>query len=64
MRITGKVKAPVFPAAFLFLSLSSVVPEKLFLPMKAAAFGLSGDRTENMLWRMEDTDLAVNTPPR
>mgnify|MGYP000175711291 FL=1 len=38
--------------------------KKLFLPMKAVNFGVSGDRTEGMLWRMEDTDLAVKTPPR
>lgn len=38
--------------------------KKLFLPMKAVNFGVSGDRTESMLWRMEDTKLAVKTPPR
>lgn len=38
--------------------------KKLFLPMKAVNFGVSGDRTESMLWRMKDTDLAVKTPPR
>ena len=124
MRITGKMKAPVFLAAFLLLSLSSVFAEKppagivpdppdvprmntqhwvparykvvreqllgkecgilfvgdsitqgweqegaewwkkVFLPMKAVNFGVSGDRTESILWRMEDTELAVKTPPR
>lgn len=34
-----------------------------FLPMKAVNFGVSGDRTESMLWRMEDSKLAVKTPP-
>ena len=38
--------------------------KKLFLPMKAVNFGVSGDRTESMLWRMEDTKLAVKTSPR
>ena len=124
MRITGKMKASVFLAAFLLLSLSSVFAEKppagivldppdvprmntqhwvparykvvreqllgkecgilfvgdsitqgweqegaewwkkVFLPMKAVNFGVSGDRTESILWRMEDTELAVKTPPR
>ena len=32
--------------------------------MKAVNFGVSGDRTESILWRMEDTELAVKTPPR
>lgn len=124
MRIAGKMRAPVFLALLLSLSLSSVFAEKspekivpdppdvpmmntqhwvparykvvreqllgkecgilfvgdsitqgweregatwwqeLFLPMKAINFGVSGDRTESMLWRMEDTGLAVKTPPR
>ena len=38
--------------------------KKVFLPMKAVNFGVSGDRTESILWRMEDTELAVKTPPR
>ncbi len=32
--------------------------------MKAVNFGVSGDRTDSMLWRMEDTKLAVKTSPR
>ncbi|WMB15676.1 hypothetical protein [Akkermansia muciniphila] len=36
----------------------------LLLPMKAVNFGVSGDRTDSMLWRMEDTKLAVKTSPR
>lgn len=38
--------------------------KRLFLPMKAVNFGVSGDRTDSMLWRMEDTKLAVKTSPR
>ena len=38
--------------------------KRLFVPMKAVNFGVSGDRTESILWRMEDTELAVKTPPR
>lgn len=37
--------------------------KRLFLPMKAVNFGVSGDRTDSMLWRMEDTKLAVKTSP-
>lgn len=37
---------------------------ELFLPMKAINFGVAGDRTESILWRMKDTGLAVKTPPR
>ncbi|MBS5973937.1 MAG: hypothetical protein KIA56_01295 [Akkermansia muciniphila] len=32
--------------------------------LKAVNFGVSGDRTDSMLWRMEDTKLAVKTSPR
>lgn len=35
--------------------------KRLFLPMKAVNFGVSGDRPDSMLWRMEDTKLAVKT---
>ena len=38
--------------------------KRLFLPMTAVNFGVSGDRTDSMLWRMEDTKLAVKTSPR
>lgn len=38
--------------------------KRLFVPMKAVNFGVSGDRTDSMLWRMEDTELAVRTSPR
>lgn len=38
--------------------------KSLFLPMKAINFGVSGDRTESMLWRIDDTKLAVKTPPK
>lgn len=37
--------------------------ESIFLPMKAINFGVSGDRTESILWRIDDTKLAVKTPP-
>lgn len=35
-----------------------------FAPLKAVNFGVSGDRTEHILWRMEDTKLATTTPPK
>lgn len=38
--------------------------KRLFLPMKAVNFGVSGDRPDSMLWRMEDTKLAVKTSSR
>lgn len=42
----------------------SALWKRLFVPMKAVNFGVSGDRTDSMLWRMEDTGLAVRTSPR
>ena len=36
----------------------SALWKRLFVPMKAVNFGVSGDRTDSMLWRMEDTELA------
>lgn len=42
----------------------SALWKRLFVPMKAVNFGVSGDRTDSMLWRMEDTELAVRTSPR
>ncbi len=37
---------------------------ELFLPLKAVNFGISGDRTDHVLWRMKDTKLATTTPPK
>ena len=38
--------------------------EEIFVPLKAVNFGVSGDRTEHVLWRFEDTKLATVTPPK
>ncbi len=38
--------------------------DEKFVPLKAVNFGVSGDRTEHILWRMEDTKLATTTPPK
>ncbi len=36
----------------------------VFLPLKAVNFGVSGDRTDNVLWRIKDTKLKTTTPPQ
>lgn len=38
--------------------------DELLVPKNAVNFGVSGDRTESVLWRMEDTKLATTTPPK
>lgn len=38
--------------------------EQKFIPLKAVNFGCSGDRTEHVLWRFEDSKLATTTPPK
>ncbi|MEG2809158.1 MAG: GDSL-type esterase/lipase family protein [Akkermansia sp.] len=38
--------------------------DELFIPRRAVNFGVSGDRTESVLWRMQDTKLATTTPPK
>lgn len=37
---------------------------KFFVPLNAVNFGVSGDRTEHVLWRFNDTKLATTTPPK
>lgn len=38
--------------------------ETTFVPLKAVNFGCSGDRTEHVLWRFEESSLATTTPPK
>lgn len=37
---------------------------EFFIPLNAVNFGVSGDRTEHVLWRFNDTKLATTTPPK
>src|SRR5262245_15248002 len=36
--------------------------EKEFAPLKAANFGISGDRTEHVLWRLQNRDVDGTEP--
>lgn len=38
--------------------------EEFFVPNNSVNFGISGDRTESVLWRMQDTKLQTTTPPK
>lgn len=37
---------------------------QVFVPLNAANFGISGDRTEHVLWRMNDSKLETPRPPK
>lgn len=37
---------------------------KIYAPLNAANFGISGDRTEHILWRMQDSKLETPRPPK